>query len=316
MVRVNRLVDGRWSAAEGVAALAGARRGTACWVEAVAPDAAECAALCAEFGLHQLSLDDALEQEHPPTFREFPDHLFMIVHAPESSERRTTRKVALFLGENFVVTVLRAPLPLLAPLIDRMKQHDDHYLCAPERIAQAVLAFMTDVFEERVDELIDAAERLDEEALESARPEFLERLHKLHRRTAYFARIVRTQRDVCQSIARGDTRFFSREISPFLRDVADHMLRIYDLLEAVRDNILAARDSYLTALNTQLNVAMRTLTAVATIILPLGLVASVFGMNFDGMPLLHARFGFWILMAAMAVTAVALWGWFKRRRWL
>jgi magnesium transporter len=316
MVRVNRLVDGRWSAAEGVAALAGARQGACAWVEAVAPDAAERAALCSEFGLHQLALDDALEQEHPPTFREFPDHLFMIVHAPESSERRTTRKVALFLGETFVITVLRAPLPLLAPLTDRLKRHDDHYLLAPERIAQAVLAFMTDVFEERVDELIDFAEQLDEEALESARPEFLERLHKLRRRTAYFARVVRTQRDVCQSIARGDTRFFSRDIGPFLRDVADHMLRIYDLLESVRDNILAARDSYLTAMNTQLNLAMRTLTAVATIILPLGLVASVFGMNFERMPLLKNPAGFWILMGAMAAAAAGLWAWFKRRRWL
>jgi magnesium transporter len=282
----------------------------------VAPDDAERAALCAEFGLQRLSLEDALEQEHPPTFREFANHLFMIVHAPESSTQRATRKVALFLGEKFVVTLVRAPLPLLAPLAARLRQHDAHYLCAPERVAQAVLAFMTDVFEERVDELIDVAERLDEEALEGSRPEFLERLHKLRRRSAFFARVVRTQRDVCQSIARGDTRFFSRDILPFLRDVADHMLRIYDLLEAVRDNILAARDSYLTAMNTQLNLAMRTLTAVATIILPLGLVASVFGMNFERMPLLKNPAGFWILMGAMAASAAGLWAWFKKRSWL
>jgi magnesium transporter len=316
MIRVNRLDGGRWSSADGIAALAGAKRETPCWVEAVAPDAAEYAALCDRFGFHKLALDEALEPEHPPTFREFEQHLFMIVHAPDSSERRATRKVALFLGANFVVTVVRAPLPLLAPLVERLRQHPDHYLCAPERVAQAHLAFMADVFEERVDELIDETEKLDGEAIEGARPDFLERLHRLRRRSSHFARVVRTQRDVCQSIARGDARFFSREILPFLRDVADHVLRIYDLLEAVRDNVLAARDSHLTAMNTQLNLAMRTLTAVATIILPLALVASIFGMNFERMPLLKEAWGFWALIGAMAATAAALWLWFRRRSWL
>jgi magnesium transporter len=316
MLRVHRLVGERWSSAEGAAALAGARGGPPCWVEAVAPDAAECAALCAGLGLHRLALDEALEPEHPPTFGEFEEHLFLIVHAPDSSERRTTRKVALFLGAKFVVTVVRTPLPLLAPLMERLQQHPDHYLCAPERIAQAHLAFMADVFEERVDELIDATEKLDEEALERARPDFLARLHRLRRRASHFTRVVRTQRDICQSLARGDVRFFSREMLPFLRDAADHILRVYDLLEAVRDNVLAARDSHLTAMNTQLNLAMRTLTAVATIILPLGLIASIFGMNFDGMPLLKNPAGFWILMGAMAAIAAALWAWFKRRSWL
>lgn len=316
MVRVTRLVDGRAQTVEGSAALAGARGGSPCWVEAVAPDEAERAALCAAFGLKKLALDDAVETEHPPTFREFEGHLFIIVHAPDSSERRTTRKVALFLGADFVVTVLRAPLPLLDPLLERLRQHPDHYLCAPERIVQAHLDFMADVFEERVDELIDLTEKLDGEAMEGAQPDFLERLHKLRRRASHFARVVRAQRDVCQSIARGDVRYFSRDVLPFLRDVADHMLRIYDLLEAVRDNVLAARDSHLTAMNTQLNLAMRTLTAVATIILPLGLVASIFGMNFDSMPLLKTPGGFWILSGAMAAIAGALWFWFKRRRWL
>lgn len=316
MVRVTRLLDGRPSSAEGVAALARARGGPPCWVEAVAPDADERKSLCAEFGLKEFALDEALAQEHPPTVQEFDGHLFMIVHAPDSSERRTTRKVALFLGENFVVTVVREPLPLLTPLVERLRQHADHYLAAPEQIATAHLAFMADVFEERIDELIDATEKLDTEAMEGAKPDFLERLHRFRRRASHFARVVRAQRDVCQSIARGDARFLSRDVLPLLRNAADHMLRVYDLLEAVRDNVLAARDSHLTAMNTQLNVAMRTLTAVATIILPLGLIASIFGMNFDSMPLLKAPGGFWILSAGMVAIAAALWMWFKRRRWL
>jgi len=94
------------------------------------------------------------------------------------------------------------------------------------------------------------------------------------------------------------------------------MLRIYDLLESVRNGILAARDTYLTAVNNQLNLAMRTLTAVATILLPLGLVAGVFGMNFEHLPLLKDPRGFWIVVAGMAALAGVMAVFFKRRSWL
>jgi len=316
VLRVHRCDGKEWRTTEGAVGLERARDGSPCWIEAVEPDAAERALLREKLGLHELALGDALEKEHPPVFREFDDHVFIIVHAPATSEQRSTRKVALFLGKTWVVTLLRKPAPLLDPLIEQMRRHPNHYLVAPERVAHAILSHMADVFEERVDELIDRAEGLEEEATERVSRDLLPRLHQLRRRSAHFARVVRVQRDVYQSIARGDSPFFSREIAPYLRDVADHMLRIYDLLESVRDGILAARDTYLTAVNNQLNLAMRTLTAVATILLPLGLVAGVFGMNFEHLPLLKDPRGFWIVVAGMAALAGVMAVFFKRRSWL
>lgn len=316
MLRVHRCDGKEWRTTEGAAGLERARDGSPCWIEAIEPDASERTLLHERLGLHEMALGDALEKEHPPVFREFDDHVFIIVHAPATSEQRATRKVALFLGKTWVVTLLRAPAPLLEPLIEQMRRHPDHYLVAPERVAHAVLAHMADVFEDRVDELIDRSERLEEEATERVSRDLLPRLHQLRRRAAHFARVVRTQRDVYQAIARGDSPFFSREIAPFLRGDADHMLRIYDLLESVRDGILAARDTYLTAVNNQLNLAMRTLTAVATILLPLGLVASVFGMNFEHMPLLKDPRGFWFVVAGMGAVAGVMAVFFKRRSWL
>jgi magnesium transporter len=94
------------------------------------------------------------------------------------------------------------------------------------------------------------------------------------------------------------------------------MLRIYDLLEAVRDGIVAARDSHLTALSNRVNASMRTLTAVATILLPLSFVAGVFGMNFDVIPFSHSPYGFWFAMGVMGVLALILYVLFRRRAWL
>ena len=318
MLRIHQLDGERWATSEGTAALAVAveRGRRPIWVEAIAPDAAERTALVAALKLQEGSLVDALEPQHPPVFRDFEQHLFLIVHAPESSQQQATRKVALFIGDRFVVSVVRTELKLLDPVQEQMRRHPRYYLERPERVAHALLHHMADVFEERVDELIDVAQLLEEEALEKQGGDLLQRLHALRRRAAGFTRTVRAQRDVCQALARGGNSFLSRSVEPYLRDVADHMLRIYDLLEAVRDGILAARDSHLTAVNNQLNLTMRTLTAVATILLPLGLIASLFGMNFDAMPLLHRPGGFWIVAGGMTALAVGLFAWFRSRRWL
>ena len=319
MLRVHRLVDKEWRADEGISAVAAAAEGletTPVWVEAVAPAPDEFAALAQKFGIRERSLEDAIEPQHPPLFREFDEHLFLIVHAPETAERKETRKVALFLGNRWLVTIVRAPLPLLDPLLERFRRYPQYFLDAPDLIAHAILDHMAQVFEERVDEMIDAAETFSDRSIDHPQAEALPKLHQLRRRTSTFTRIVRAQRDVCQSLARGGSRFVSRQLEPYLRDVADHMLRVYDLLEAVRDGILAARDTYLTAVNHQLNVAVRTLTAVATILLPLGLVAGIFGMNFDHIPLVHGRYGFWIVVGGLVATALALTALFKARRWL
>jgi magnesium transporter len=97
VLRVHRCDGKEWRTTEGAAGLERARDGSPCWIEAVEPDAAERALLGEKLGLHEMALAEALEKEHPPVFREFDDHVFVIVHAPASSEQRSTRKIALFL---------------------------------------------------------------------------------------------------------------------------------------------------------------------------------------------------------------------------
>jgi magnesium transporter len=319
MLRVHRLIDKQWHTEEGIAAASQAAQeldSTPVWVEATAPDPDECAALYRCFGIRERTLEDALEPQHPPVFREFDEHIFLIVHAPETSAREETRKIALFLGHRWLLTVVRAPLPMLEPLREQLLRHAIYYLDAPDLLAHAILDHMAQIFEERVDEMIDLADVLSERALEEPSPDVLPEIQHLRRRTSAFTRIVRTQRDVYQSLARGGCPFLTRRVEPHLRDIADHMLRVYDLLEAVRDGIVAARDSYLTAVNYELNETMRKLTSIATILLPLGLVAGVFGMNFEWMPLIHRPFGFPIAIGGMITLALGLYAWLRSRRWL
>ncbi len=319
MLAVHQRDGAHWRTARGLAAAQAAAadlESTPAWIEAVVPDADEQKFLVETLGLPKESVEDALKPRHPPLLRELESHLMAIVHAPEPGLEVHTRKITLFLGRGWLVTVVRRELPLLDPLRATLERNPAYYLAAPERILHAILHQLCDVFEERVDEMIDCAEELEERSLERAAADTLEKLQQLRRRTAALARIVRAQRDVMQALARGGNPLIPRVEEPYLRDVADHMLRIYDLLEAVRDGILAARDAHLTAMNTELNVTLRTLTAVATLLLPLSLLAGLFGMNFVAMPLIDRPWGVWALLGLMVLVGGATWRWLRARRWL
>lgn len=318
MLRVHRRDRADWRTEEGLAAAASAaaaRDREPAWIEAIAPDATEQELLRGACGLPSDWVTAALEPEHPPRLVERDGLLFAIAHAPKPGMEVATRKVSLILGPRLLVSIVRLPMPLLDPLHEVLRANPAWYLAAPERIVHAVLHHLADIFEARIDESIDLAEELEEGAM-GREQGVLRRLHQLRRRTAAFARVLRAQRDVCQALARGGHPLLSREIEPYFRDVADHMLRIYDLLEGVRDGILAARDGHLTAMNHELNVTMRTLTAVATMLLPLSLIAGIWGMNFEYLPLTRAWWGLPVLLGGMATVALVVWRWLHKHRWL
>jgi magnesium transporter len=279
------------------------------WVEVVAPDEAECARLVADYGLHELAIEDALRIGHPPKLEDFGDYLFLIVHTPDLDGDIGTRKVALFLRKDRLVTILRAPLPPMDAIRGRVERDQARYLGQPAVLAHAILDNLTDGFEQLVDRLADRIETVEEGV---GRPETLEPLAGLRSEASELARTLRTQRDVLAALARGDHAFLSAKLRPYMRDLYDHVLRVCDLLEGLRERIHDVRDTHLALVNTRLAETMRILTVIATIMMPLGVIAGVYGMNFEAMPGARNPVGFWVTVAAMIATASGMYIWIRR----
>jgi magnesium transporter len=136
------------------------------------------------------------------------------------------------------------------------------------------------------------------------------------RNVSSLLRTLRGQRDVAQALSRANHGVISAKLQPYLRDVYDHCLRVYELLEGAREGIAMSRDAFLSAQSNRMNQTMRVLTVIATVMMPLGVIAGIFGMNFDASPGLHSPAGFWVTMAGMVVGALAMVVWFRRRDWV
>ncbi len=316
MIRTHRLVDGGVVTEYGAGSVRMPRGDERVWFMVVAPDAVEQKTLADLLPLHELAMEDALNPGHPPKIEDFEDHLFWIAHSPQMDDDGTTRKVAVFLGKTWVVSVFRAELVCADEVESRVLKEPVRFLGAPERIGHALLDHTMDAFERRVDDEIDECERLEGAAIEAARPEVLVDILSLRSDVSYLLRTMRSQRDVCLSLSRTEHRVLSKKILPYFRDAYDHCLRIYDLLEGVREGVGGARDAYFSSQNTRLSETMRILTVIATIMMPLGVVAGIFGMNFDAIPGLHDPLGFWTTLLGMLGLSSLMLLWFRRRGWL
>jgi len=291
-------------------------KGERMWVEAIAPSGDECSLLVGGLGLHELALEDALTPGHPPKYETFDGYLFLIAHTPDRDAEEGTRKIAIFLAKDWIVTMLRAPLERFESISARVQRDPDRYLHSPAVLAHLILDHMTDGFEQLVDDVRDEVEKLEDAAYERPQSSHMEAILEMRQEAGQLSRTVRSQRDVCASLFRTVHPALPKKIQPYLRDVYDHILRVHEQLEGVRDGINAARDAYMASVNTRLNEVMRTLTVIATVMMPLGVITGAYGMNFDWMPGLHSPTGFWVVVGGMFALAAGMVAFFRWREWL
>jgi len=316
MIRVRCLVNGECQVSEGIDAIEKTKGVKARWIRVVAPTKEEEKALTDQLGLHELAIRDALREGLPPKMQDFGNHIFMILNTPMTGGESRVRKIALFLAKDFVVTLQRVEISALDAMADRIDKDPVHTLASPCKVAHVALDHMMDGFEQMADRMNLEITRLEDRVMRDVSPEVMREILRLRRQLGWLQRLTRSQRDVCMSLSRVPHEVVDKEILPYLRDVYDHVLRIYEMLDAGRDGLTAARDAHLSVVNNRLSEIMRTLTIIATIMMPLSLMAGIYGMNMKGMPGVESDQGFfWIMLGLMGTVAVVMLRSFRKRGW-
>jgi magnesium transporter len=317
MIRVLSFENGTVRTAEGATAVPDAPGPEErFWVHVAEPDAEEAIALVLGLGIHELALEDARNEGHPPKLEDFGTHLFLIAHTPLPGGDLETHKVSMFLSRGWIVTVEREARGILDPVAERVRRDPGRYLRAPERLAHAILDHLTEGFETLSDGLMDRTEDLEDQACTDPPRDTLAGILALRRGVTALVRTVRDQRDVAQALVRTADERLAPESLPYFRDIQDHLHRVHAQLDGVLHGLAAAREAYQSSVNNNLSDTMRLLTVLTFVFMPLHFVAGFFGMNFDDIPGLHSPVAFWSTVVVMLALAASMLLWFRRRGWL
>lgn len=276
------------------------------------------------FGLHPLALEDVANRGQRPKVDFFDRQLFLILARPQvRGERVGTEQLSFFAGENYVISFHNGHTDPFEPVRERLRRHGGRFRArGADYLLYALIDVVIDEGFPLLEHYGERVERLEEQLLSSPTKATLHQLHALRRELLLLRRTFWPQREVLNSLMRGDFEALQDETAIYLHDCYDHVVQIIDLVETYRDMTSSMLEVYLSSLSNRLNETMRVLTVIATIFIPLTFIVGVYGMNFSNemspwaMPELHWYYAYPMLWLVMIAVAAGMLIYFRRKRWL
>jgi len=296
---------------------AASERGAFVWLGVVEPTEAEFQAIAAEFGLHELAVEDAVRAHQRPKVEEYDEFLHVVLKTAryvDPEEVIEVGEVSVFVAPSFVITVRHGDFDL-APVRHRLERRPDLLEEGPGAVLYAIADHL-------VDRYLEAAHGFDEDVREVELQVFgegqnpTERIYKLEREVLEFQAATVPLGEELEDLCRRDYAVIPEPLHEYFRDVEDHLRRVSTRIENFRQLLDSALEANLTQVSMQQNEDMRKISAWVAIAAVPTMVAGIYGMNFEHMPELEWRFGYPLVLGIVLTACLYLYWRFKRSGWL
>ncbi len=283
------------------------------WVDVVGEDSDTVRELGRTFGLDPTAVEESFVETNLPLVEEHLDDIFVVLHGfSTGGQRLSTAEIDVFIGTRFLITVRDGPRGSIEMVKERMAEEGGLPVTSPA----SLLGFMALVAGRRYAPLIVELERqadaLEEMAIQGD-PQTVVEIHALRRDVIYLRRALGPQYEAYEDLSESTHRVMDDDARQMFARVALQHQRSLAALEAGRSLLNSVIETYRGAVADQTNEIVRVLTAFSAIILPLTLIAGLWGMNFVEIPFAELEWGFWGLVGLMAVLVIAVWIYFSRR---
>jgi magnesium transporter len=290
------------------------------WVNVDGLRKEEIEVVAAHFGIHPLITEDILSQNQRPKMDEVDNILYcllnMLYFDPKCNAVEL-EQISIVLGKDFVITFQEDPSrDVFDPIRDRLKmentklrQRGADYLC------YAMLDLIVDSYFYVMEQLGDQIEAVEEEIIRRSDTRSLARINQLRKELIVLKRNIAPVRDLVNNIIRSESELLNENTTKYFKDVSDHITQAYDLSENYRDVMISMQDLYINNVNLKMNEVMKVMAIVTCLLAPATVIGGIFGMNFDRIPLLHNRWGFFLAVAAMLLIPLWMLRMFHRRGW-
>jgi magnesium transporter len=274
------------------------------------------------FNFHPLTVDDCVVTRRQPKIEGFADHFYFILHGVKPGETNAanfaTKELDGYLGPNYVVTFHVQRFLSIKNIKQQIRTSTFIMERGAAYLLHHILDELVDLYMPVIDDYDRAINQLEERvfAMRRNNNQVLAEIMDVRRSVARLRRISVRQLEVLYRMSHGEFGEIPEHLLPLYRDIYDHLQRISDLSESYRDLVTSLFDIHFAVVGTRTNDVMKTLAVVSAIILPLSLIAGIYGMNFDNMPELHSRNGYFVTVGIMALLAVGLLVYFWRLGWI
>ncbi|MCB0430625.1 MAG: magnesium/cobalt transporter CorA [Flavobacteriales bacterium] len=278
-------------------------------------------ALGKKFDIHPLVLEDVLNIDHRPKAEEYESYLFFTLKMIDMNEQDEidAEQVSIVLGKNYLVSFQEKPGDIFEPVRDRIRNKKGRVReYKADYLAYLLLDAVVDRYFVILERIALRMEILEDQLVKDTADDS-DSLLEIQRLKAQFIELRKAifpLREAVGYIERCGDDILDKSTLKYFRDLYDHTIQIIDQLEGNREMLSSLQDLYHAMQSNRMNNIMKVLTIMASIFIPLTFIAGIYGMNFDNMPELHLRYGYYVAWAAMiAITLGMLW-YFRRKKWM
>jgi magnesium transporter len=277
-------------------------------------------AVCHHFEIHPLLVEDILSIGQRPKMDEIEGVMFCqlnMLYFNNNTCSVEQEQISIVLGNNFVITfqedahrdVLNNIRDKLKVPSSRLRQRNADYLC------YSLIDMIVDHYFEVIEKLGEKIEALEEEIVRVTNKRSLAKLNALRKEMIVLKRNVAPVRELVNGFIKSDSELLDDKINKYYKDAYDHIVQANDLAENYREILASLQDLYINQMNLKMNEVMKVMAIATCLLAPGTVIGGIFGMNFDVIPYVHQKWGFYITVAVMMVVPIIMLRFFKKRGW-
>ena len=262
------------------------------------------------FEMHPLTLEDIVNTGQRPKYEDFDKYIFSVFKMlmfDELKQELVFEQVSLIFGKNFVISIQEKEGDIFGPIRNRLRKAKGRIRkSGSDYLAYCLFDAVVDSYFSVLEKLGERIEGLEDELIDNPTPKTLQAIHNLKRDIVFLRKSVWPLREVVNGLEREESSLIKKETHIFLRDLYDHTIQVIDTIETYRDMVSGMLDVFLSSVSNKMNEVMKVLTIFAAIFIPLTFIAGIYGMNFEIMPELKWRWGYF---SALGIMALVGFGW-------
>jgi len=289
------------------------------WIDIAPPTEQETQYLAENYNFHPLDLDDCLSRIQRPKIDEYKDYFFLVFHFPIFNlEARVTNpsQVSVFVGEKYIITLHKGELKPLVKLFRDCEINEDarqeNFSNGSAYLLYRIIDRLVDYCLPIINKIVDHIEEVEDNIFSENARNTVKEISVLRRDIISFRRIIWPMRAVIGSLEPKIRRFTKMDLAVYFGDTVDHVDKMWDALDEYKEVIEGLNDTHDSLATNRTNDVMRMLTAIATILLPITVVASLYGMNIP-LPFQNSSYSLIFVFLIMAVIITGMLYFFRRK---
>jgi len=309
--------------AEGPLHMESVTRNDVTWINIEPPTERETEYLSQNYPFHPLDLDDCLSRIQRPKIDEYKEYIFLVLHFPVfNPEARVTNpsQLSVFISEKYLITLHKGELKPIVALFRDCELNEDtieeHFSQGTGYLLYRIIDRLVDYCLPIISKISANIEKTEDNIFKSRRmPRAIGDISALRRDVIAFRRIIWPMRAVIATLEPKIRRYTNMDMAPYFGDMIDHVDKIWDALDEFKEIIEGLNDTHDSLATNRTNEVMRMLTVIATVLLPLTLLAGIFGMNVP-LPLEESPYVFVLIFVVWVIIVTGMLYFFRRNRWI